>query len=139
MSVSPFPPATNEPASPARILVVDDDKAICMISARILARAGFAVDIARDGEEAWLALGRDTYDLVITDQNMPCLDGLGLIFRLRRASPDTPVILMSGALSDTPSETPPSFRPDAFMPKPFTAPDLVRQALRHVRRRGSQS
>ncbi len=78
------------------ILIVDDDPAIRDVSARILTHAGFTVGLAEDGEAAWEAVGLGHYDLVVTDQNMPRLDGMGFIERVRGAGIKTPVILMTG-------------------------------------------
>ncbi|HEY8932867.1 MAG TPA: response regulator [Rariglobus sp.] len=110
-----------------RILVVDDDPAIRDISARILSHAGFAVDVAADGESAWDAFLLHHYDLVVTDQNMPRLDGSGLIERVRNTGTKTPVILMTGGTTN-PSSL--SITPDIFLSKPFSFSVLIDAANR---------
>jgi len=110
-----------------RILIVDDDPAICAISARILVHSGYAVDVAPDGESAWDAVGVQRYDLILTDQNMPRLDGTGFIGRLRAAGLRIPVILMTGAAVPTPEK---ASAPDCFLTKPFSFSALVEEVNR---------
>lgn len=78
------------------ILVIDDDRSARMLLERVLSRAGhqvLLVDTAADGLAA-LALGR--VDLLITDKNLPDVDGLELLARAREANPALQVILMTG-------------------------------------------
>ena len=117
----------NKITNPMRILIVDDDPAICEISARILAHSGFSVDIAPDGESAWDAVGVQRYDLILTDQNMPRLDGTGFIGRLRAAGLRIPVILMTGAAVQIPEKT---SAPDCFLTKPFSFSVLLEEVNR---------
>jgi len=85
-----------------RILVVDDDTSIRKIGAEVLARHGYRVDAAADGPAGWKALQTYTYDLLITDLDMPKLSGLKLVKKLRAARLALPVILASGIM--TPQE-----------------------------------
>ncbi len=67
-----------------RILVVEDDKKIASFIVKGLTQAGFAVDLAADGEEgANLALTAP-YDVAVIDIMLPKLDGFGVIARLRQ-------------------------------------------------------
>jgi DNA-binding response OmpR family regulator len=109
------------------ILIVDDEPAIRDIMARVLVRAGFQVDVAEDGEHAWDAVGRRSYDLIITDEKMPRLTGAGLIDRLRRKGAMIPVLLMSGVAVSVETETGP---PDGFIAKPFSFSSLLSEANR---------
>jgi CheY-like chemotaxis protein len=72
----------TEPA-PRRILVVDDDDGIREILTAALAGDGHAVDGARDGGEALALLERHPYDLVLSDLQMPRVDGPSLYETLR--------------------------------------------------------
>src|ERR1700720_4218278 len=78
---------------PLRILVVDDDIAIRQLSAEVLIRSGYEVDAAADGAAAWRALNSDSYDLLITDPNVPELTGVELLKKLRAARMSLPVIM----------------------------------------------
>jgi len=110
-----------------QILVVDDEPGIREISARILANAGFAVDVAEDGEFAWQALSNRHYDLILTDQNMPRLDGAGLIARLHSAGLTVPVILMTGGCIVRPAA---KVAPVRYLEKPFTFSMLIGEVNR---------
>lgn len=112
------------------ILIVDDEPGIREISARILEHAGFAVDVAADGEYAWEAVARKNYDLILTDQNMPRLDGTGLIRRLHAAGLRMPVILMTGTA--LPMESLQTV-PDSFLAKPFSLSGLREAVHRFLR------
>lgn len=66
-----------------RILLCDDEIHILRAAEFKLKRAGFEVDTAGDGEEAWQKILEHKPDILVTDCQMPRLDGLGLIRRLR--------------------------------------------------------
>src|ERR1700744_3146869 len=112
---------------PRRILVVDDDVFIREISSAVLTAQGYEVDTAEDGEHGWSTLVRangpdsDGYDLLITDNKMPKLSGIGLIQKLRSVCMNLPVILASGNL---PADLE-SLRLAAIMIKPFPPSVLV--------------
>jgi DNA-binding response OmpR family regulator len=78
-----------------RVLVVDDDARTREAVARLLGDEGYEAATASDGEEAASLLSRWRPDLVLTDLNMPRLDGRGLLQRVRSVLPGTPVIILS--------------------------------------------
>ena len=79
-----------------RILVVDDSKVARAVLKKILGEIGHDdVAEASDGAEALDCLQRETYDLVITDWNMPNLDGLGLVQAMQETAKDMPVLMVS--------------------------------------------
>ena len=63
--------------SDLQILLVDDDELIRQMMSRTLLASGYRVDTAEDGAAGWAALQRGNYDLLITDHNMPNLEGFG--------------------------------------------------------------
>ncbi len=86
----------------AHLLVVDDDDRLRTLFATYLTRQGYRVSQAGDGLDALLRLRQEPVDLLITDVNMPRLDGLGLVRRIRMGA-DTaqiPIILFSGVIDD---------------------------------------
>jgi two-component system response regulator MprA len=85
--------------------VVDDDPRSRNAVARLLAEEGYDASVAADGEEAWDLVSSWQPDLVLTDLNMPRLDGRGLLRRVRALAPQTPVIVLSALGS---AETGPS-------------------------------
>lgn len=82
--------------SHARILLVDDNSAGLKARKTVLEELGYRVTSALNGEEALEQFAEQKFDLVITDYKMPRMDGTDLIARLRRKTPDLPIILLSG-------------------------------------------
>ena len=64
---------------PYRILVAEDDTILLRLNAEILMRVGYEVDATEDGQAAWQALNAGSYDLLITDNNMPKVTGVELL------------------------------------------------------------
>ncbi len=81
--------------SAKRILVIDDEEILRLMVRDVLALEGHEVDVASSGEEGLEAFGGAAYDLVVTDNNMPGIEGLEVLRRIREANPDVPVILMT--------------------------------------------
>ncbi len=80
-----------------RILVVDDSITVRELERQLLQSRGFAVDVAVDGMDGWNAVRSGHYDLVVTDVDMPRMDGIGLV-ALIKADPsrkDVPVVIVS--------------------------------------------
>jgi two-component system chemotaxis response regulator CheY len=76
------------------ILVVDDTRSMRKMVAAVLETAGYTVEEAADGVEALELARRHVYDLVVTDQNMPRMDGISLIRELRCLAAYDPVALL---------------------------------------------
>jgi two-component system, NtrC family, response regulator PilR len=83
-----------------KILIVDDEHSVRDVLGIMLKRAGYGVTMAGDGEEAVAQLGKDIFDLVITDLKMPKMDGLEVLKAVKETSPDT-VVLMITAFAST--------------------------------------
>jgi two-component system sensor histidine kinase and response regulator WspE len=79
------------------ILVVDDSPTVRAMERELLEDAGFRVTLAADGMEGWNAIREADFDLVITDVDMPRLDGIGLIRSIRQEGRlrQVPIIVMS--------------------------------------------
>ena len=127
---------------PHRILVVDDDESIRRINTMFLLRAGYEVDSVEDGAVAWDTLNTGSYDLLITDNNMPNLTGLELLRKVRDNNMALPVIMASGIIPTETFVQNPWLRPTATLSKPHTIEALlntvrnVLQALQPARRMG---
>jgi len=78
----------------AKLLVVDDEKNLRLVVQKELSRQGHEVDTASDGEEAWEALESKDFDILLCDINMPRLDGIGLLRRVREKSQTPPEVIM---------------------------------------------
>lgn len=79
----------------ASILVVDDDPILRAIATDILSDGGHTVSEAENGREAADAVGRERFDLVITDILMPDVDGLELIGRLKKSAQAVKILAIS--------------------------------------------
>ena len=125
----PYKGSANGSSPLKHILVVEDDPTCRELVARTLARAGFQTETARDGEEGWSALCIATFDLVITDNDMPRLTGLNLIKRLRAVSVKPPCILISGSLPGPESTLRDIVHPGSILSKPFTCFALIEEVF----------
>lgn len=84
-------------ASKNKILVVDDEPAIRALVAKILERAGYPVDTARDGAEAIEKLETTQYAVIVLDLMMPNIDGYGLIRHLKARPGTKPAVIVVSA------------------------------------------
>ncbi len=78
-----------------RILVVDDEALMREYVEEALARAGYRVDTASSGSEGIEVVGKETYDVVVTDLKMKPDDGIAVLRAAREANPDTHVVIMT--------------------------------------------
>jgi PAS domain S-box-containing protein len=83
-------------SKPIRILYMEDDPGLARLFKKKLQRAGYAVDIAQDGEEGLAMVAAGDYDLLAVDQAMPVQDGLGVIRTLASQGPLPPTIMVTG-------------------------------------------
>lgn len=80
----------------ARILVVDDDPYIRGALKRVIESLGHDVWVAESGVEALKITRSEPLDLIVSDVNMPEMDGIELLIEVREDHPDLPVLIMSG-------------------------------------------
>lgn len=85
-----------------RLLVVEDEKALCESIAKGLRLDGYEVDMVFDGEEAMDIISAESYDLIILDLNLPGMDGLDILKNMRASDNETNVLILSarGGLND---------------------------------------
>jgi CheY-like chemotaxis protein len=116
------------------ILCVDDNEQSLSIRKVLLETRGYRVVACTTGEAALERFKRGGVDLVLTDLVMPGIDGTRLIEEVKRLSPQTPAILVSGKVKMFDRDT----RADCFLPKGMYAPSelLERVRLLLVRKRG---
>jgi len=89
--------AGTPPRRVKRVLVVDDSLTVRELERRLLEGAGYEVDVAVDGMEGWNALRLGDYDLVLSDVDMPRLNGIELVRRIKADARlrDVPVVIVS--------------------------------------------
>jgi len=111
-------------ADPQKILIVDDDDAIRTMVERVLRRAHFQVESARDGYEAIQKLAKDDYGTVLLDLMMPRVDGHGVLRFIEQEHLAPKVIVMTADLAGAArtSGSPPVSR---VLSKPFDIRQLV--------------
>lgn len=78
-----------------RILVVEDERALCETIVRSLRRLAYSVDPCYDGDTAIDLLGSERYDLVLLDLNLPGADGMTVLRTLRQTDRETQVLILS--------------------------------------------
>lgn len=117
-----------------RALVADDSRAIREAMTRMLAREGYIVDVAENGARAWEMLREINYDIVLTDLEMPELDGFALIERMRAtaAMQRTPVIIISSRANSENRKRAGELQVATFIAKPITRGKLIK-ALEEAR------
>jgi CheY-like chemotaxis protein len=110
-----------------RVLVVDDSLVAREAAAAALRAAGVTFDVARDGREALAKLERGSYAVVLSDLEMPHLDGFGLVERMRASSRlrDQPVVVCSSRLDADARQRLSPFGVEGYIDKPFIAGELL--------------
>jgi len=117
-----------------RILVVEDEPRIAADVRAALEAAGYLVDIARDGEEAWFRGDTEDYDLVVLDLGLPKIDGLAVLKRWRSAGRTMPVLVLTARGSWSERVEGIDAGADDYLPKPFRMEELVARARAVIRR-----
>jgi two-component system cell cycle sensor histidine kinase/response regulator CckA len=129
------PPPEPEPKRPrdltgrGLVLLVEDEDPVRSFAARALRLRGYTVVEATSGEEA-LEILEDAdlhVDIMLSDVIMPGLDGPGWVREARKARPEAKVIFMSGYAEDAFSGGDSGIPHSAFLPKPFTLPELTQK------------
>lgn len=109
----------TEPKS-AHILVSDDESAILELLRTVLTLWSYEVEVCADGETALTRAVEGRFSLLLLDYQMPRMTGLEVLRRLRAANRRTPVVLMSGHLSESVVKETKSLPDVQLLPKPFT-------------------
>jgi len=122
----------------ARILVVDDDEVARRNMCRLMAKRGHPTVAAKDGATAMTMIDRSEFDLVLTDLVMKEVDGLELLASVKRRSPETEVILITGHASISTAVEATRLGAYHYLEKPVRPGEvesLVNRALETVRLR----
>lgn len=122
----------NERNERERVLVVDDHPHSRQIVERLLTREGFDARQAASGHEAMDLLADEPFAAVVTDLEMPGMDGIELLRHIRRRHPRTPVVLMTPFFTEELCEGGLAWGAAAVLKKPFNSSRLggvIRVAL----------
>jgi len=115
-----------------RILVIDDELAICQNCLRILSKVECEAEYALNGYDAMKMMEARPFDVIITDLKMSSLGGMEVLSRVKEAFPDTMVIVITGYASVSSAVEVMKMGAFDYLPKPFTPDELrgvVRQAI----------
>lgn len=125
---------TQESELPMRVLYVEDSESLRRSMRRAFRHAGYAVDVAGDGEEGLAAAELNDYDAIVLDIMLPKLDGLTLLRRLRAAGKTTHVLLLTAR--DTVADRVEGLRQgaDDYLVKPFALEELLARVAALCRR-----
>ena len=115
------------------ILAVDDSASMRQMVAFTLKSAGYSVVDAVDGQDAWEKATKTDFDLVLTDQNMPRMDGLSLTRKLRNNPrfKATPILIQTTESSDEMKQAGRSAGATGWLVKPFDPAKLI-EVIRKV-------
>jgi len=121
--------------SKERILVVDDERAIRELVRRLLVSAGYDCGTAGSSAEAAELLGRQSFDVLLADLQLPGESGLDLLARVRDRHPNTAAIVMSGVHDPQLADASRSLGASGYLVKPFSPEELWSEVLYALRRR----
>lgn len=114
------------------VLAVDDDPDVLALTSRMLEAMGYRVDTAVGGLEAILCIRRNRYNIVISDFQMPEMDGLTLASWIKRRAKQIKVVIMTGQSPETIKAHKNTHVADGWIFKPFGQGDLC-QTLQSIR------
>ena len=117
-----------------RLLVIEDDPDLARQLVKTLGEAGYAVDLARDGEEGHFLGDTEPYDAIVLDLGLPVIDGLSVLERWRRAGRTVPVLVLTAR--DRWSEKVAGFDAgaDDYVAKPFQMEEVLARLRALIRR-----
>lgn len=114
-----------------KVLVIDDEDIVRVCCKRVLKPKGISVDTAADGVEGLKMVHENGYDVVFTDLKMPGIEGQEVVKNIKRISPTTKVVVVTGYFTEQMKERAEKAGADFFMEKPF-CPDGILEALKEL-------
>jgi CheY-like chemotaxis protein len=126
---------------PGSIFLVDDELHVAQILGRRLEREGYAIQTARDGVEAFDRIVETRPDLIISDLQMPRLDGIGLAEQLK-AEPSTsgiPIIMLTSRGHRADADTVERTNIIRLVAKPFSSHEMVKLVAEVFASRGDRA
>ncbi|MBU0915216.1 MULTISPECIES: response regulator [Aquabacterium] len=117
------------------ILAVDDSASMRQMVSFTLKSAGYNVIEAVDGQDAWEKAGGRSFDLVLTDQNMPRMDGISLTKKLRESPQfkSTPILILTTESSDQMKQAGRAAGATGWLVKPFDPNKLIEVIQKVIR------
>ncbi|MFZ4111129.1 MAG: response regulator transcription factor [Polymorphobacter sp.] len=122
-----------------RVLVVEDEPNLQRQLKSTLEAAGYAVDVASDGEDGHYLGSTENYDAVVLDLGLPELDGLTVLDRWRKAGLTMPVLLLTARDSWSDKVAGLDAGADDYLAKPFKTEELIARLRALIRRAAGQA
>ena len=107
-----------------KILIVDDEKNIALVLKELFQLKGYEVWVAFTGKEALKHIGKEDLDLVLLDIQIPDVNGLEILKKVKKKYPDVKTVVLSGYLDEYKEEIE-KIGCDAFLSKPFSVKTLI--------------
>lgn len=120
-----------------RILIVDDEPHAYQALQLLLRAEGYCVDLAESAAEAFEMIGKNSPDLVLTDLQMPEMDGIALCRGLRAFSPELPVIVVTGFADTATAVRALQAGAEDYLTKPVDFEELLLSVQRAIERRAA--
>ena len=126
--------AADAPQGPPLVLVVDDSITVRRVTQRLLEREGYRVAVAKDGVDALEQLAAERPSVVLSDIEMPRMDGFDLVRRLRAEAryADLPVIVITSRSARKHRELATELGVDHYLGKPYAEEELLELVARHA-------
>jgi chemosensory pili system protein ChpA (sensor histidine kinase/response regulator) len=130
--MAPMPGAA--PALAPLVLVVDDSLTVRRVTQRLLVREGYRVTLAKDGLDALERLADEVPKIVLSDIEMPRMDGFDLVRNLRADARwrDLPVIMITSRIAEKHREHAAELGVDHYLGKPYSEDDLLALIARYT-------
>jgi len=117
-----------------RVLVVEDEPALAFRLQQVLEAAGFAVDVAYDGEDGWHLGDTETYDAIVLDLGLPKIDGVTVLQRWREAGRTAPVLILTARSRWSDKMAGFNAGADDYLTKPFEMDEVIYRLRALIRR-----
>lgn len=117
-----------------KLLIVEDERALCDMIAKGLRQAGYEVDVCYDGDDASECMASERYDLVVLDLNLPGTDGMALLRDLRAYDQETRVLILSARSGTADKVAGLDAGANDYLSKPFSLDELSARVRSLTRR-----
>jgi DNA-binding NtrC family response regulator len=119
----------------AKVLIVDDDKSICMVLSDLMKKEGLEAMAAYDGEKALKMLQTDAPDLLLVDMKLPGMDGMEILRKARELDPELPVVFITAHADSRGAVKAIKEGAHDYLSKPFDNYEVIRVAHRALTER----
>jgi DNA-binding NtrC family response regulator len=119
----------------AKVLIVDDDKSICMVLSDLMKKEGLEAIAAYDGEKALKMLQTDAPDLLLVDMRLPGMDGMEILRKARELDPELPVVVITAHADSRGAVKAIKEGAHDYLSKPFDNYEVIRVAHRALTER----